>query len=209
MQKTQNMHTGTRFAENMSQIECIILDIDNTLVHAVNPRLVDPLWLTKFETRNSKDYCIFLRPGLHKFLDYIFSKYKVGVFSAGDSEYVNFVANNIIANSSRKIEFVLSNKDFEVCKYETGDLKSISWVNQKYPKFSINNTLIIDDYFLVKASNPKNTILVDKFEICSEVKSNIEIQCILNADNKIELLSKLYKKECETDTVLSHLTLQL
>lgn len=195
MQNMQNVQIS-------SNINCIILDIDNTLVHSINPNLVHYDWLKKFKTVMSKDFCIFLRPKLEEFLDYIFSKYTVGVFSAGDSEYVNFVVKNIIENNNRKVYFTLCNKDFDTCKFETGEIKSIKWVSQKFPLFTIDNTMIIDDYFLVKVSNPKNTILVNKFEICSEIKSNIEINQIVSADNKYILLEKLYNKDAEKDNTL-------
>ena len=206
MQNVQ-FSTGRKESQSNPECKCIILDIDNTIVHAVNPKLVHPDWVKKFNTVTSSgpiDYCIFLRPGLEDFLEYIFSNYTVGVFSAGDSEYVNFVIKNIIqTKSGRNLHFVMSNKEFETCKFETGDLKSISWVNQKYPMFTVENTLIIDDYFLVKVSNPKNTYLIDKFEVCTEVKSNIEINQIINADNKYILLEKLYIPKCENDLALS------
>jgi hypothetical protein len=179
----------------------LILDIDSTLVHSV--KLVHPEWAKKFNTIKSDEYHIFIRPHVTEFLEYISKNYTIGIFSAGESHYVNFIVKEVIQKYSNiQPKFILSKDDFDICKYESGDIKSLDWVSQKYPEFNKQNTLIIDDYVLVKNSNPNNTYLIKAFEVCNEVKSSIELNNILKADNMLILLERLYRTDAEKDTEL-------
>ena len=100
----------------------IILDIDHTLLHAIDLNNKNSLSYLKklqpnfdeyvkqhpddFLLKNIKTYhpqlmddkyLIFYRPGLQQFLDTLLSKYNVMIWTAGTQPYARFVVENILS----------------------------------------------------------------------------------------------------------------
>ena len=101
-------------------IKNIILDLDNTLVSSIktNESNKESIMLLKkqadkeniikyydlYNDQKKLIYVVFTRPNLDTFLDYIFSKYNVSIWTAGTRCYASFIIKNIMKN--RKIEYV-------------------------------------------------------------------------------------------------------
>ena len=94
----------------------VILDLDNTIISALRPEemkeavdkfgQIDPSldWIDM-----DTSYRIYERPGSQQFLDYIFSEYRVSVWTAASKEYAAFIVDNVILKKgrNRKIDYIL------------------------------------------------------------------------------------------------------
>ena len=76
----------------------VLLDLDNTLIYSISvEKIKKKPWMKKFKIYEmNKDYIVFERPGLQKFLNWIFKHFNVSVWSAATPDYVEFIAKNII-----------------------------------------------------------------------------------------------------------------
>lgn len=68
----------------------LILDLDETLVHATKVRL------NLQEDFKYEDYYVYKRPCLHQFLTGISSHFALGIWSSAGDEYVNAIARLIL-----------------------------------------------------------------------------------------------------------------
>jgi hypothetical protein len=118
---------------------------------------------------------IFERPGLQKFLDFLFENFNVSVWSAASKDYVAFIVENILLHPKkhkssipRKLDYVLFSYH---CKYSTKVCKQgiksldILWSKFKLPGFAKNNTIIVDDLDKVKKINKGNCLNVKEFNV--------------------------------------------
>jgi len=172
-------------ADYMEQKLNIVLDLDNTLLCAVDFREImdsnfDPIFSEKlkyidFMFDNKPLYRIFLRPNLEDFLDYLFDEFNVSVFTNADKDYADFVATNIILKSSRgsveeqprKLDFVFYRYHSNIVLENYGKMKDLRfiWEMAHIYYFFPSNTIIIDDLYLVKQSNYYNCLAIKPFEI--------------------------------------------
>jgi hypothetical protein len=154
--------------DNTKIIKVISLDIDRTLVHAVEKKFVTDEF-KYFEHFLYHEYTVFLRPHLNTFLSFLFhdlkTKYKkdynidlkIGLFTGGSREY------------ALKIEEILFkpyqyNLDFIYC--DTVNKKS----SQLEERLNIKreNIIMIDDSVSIKKLNFKECYLINKFVICDD-----------------------------------------
>lgn len=198
----------------------IILDIDNTLLHALymddwleieeeNPQVAKYL-LNKYKhVKMDDDFMVFQRPGYDQFLQFLFSNFNVAVWSAGSPSYVEWIVNNMILkntgkNTDRKLaklDFVyssnecsMSNKTFKNACIK--DLRLV-WKVFKNEGYKQNNTVIIDDLVDNTYAQGRNSIHVPGFCILGEEGSDI-----LDLSQK-EIME--YLKKRKPDTVLQKL----
>jgi hypothetical protein len=158
----------------------LILDLDNTLISAIGLDEIkwdkqDKKKALNFDTTNMKDYyVIFHRPHLQRFLNYIFKKYNVSIWSAGSKDYVLFIVKNIILKNhpERKIDYIffsyhckLSRKYFD--RKSPKNLKLL-WDIFKLKNYNKNNTMIIDDLEEVHKAQPKNCIKIEDFTFTND-----------------------------------------
>lgn len=159
----------------------IILDLDQTLISA------EPV--EEFDLKKNKEkvkkfpfydmegyYIVFERPGLQKFLTYVFDNFNVSVWTAASKEYALFVIEKIILgkNSNRKLDFIffdyhcrLSNKQYK----NTKDLRMF-WDIYKLKNYTNKNTIIIDDYDEVYNTQRENCIYAKEFKFTSKNSSD-------------------------------------
>jgi len=110
----------------------VVLDLDETLLHAVPTKELHE----KFSTRGEKSvlaehvkslnvhdmkdtdetgktnsfYIVFERPGLQEFLDYLFEKFNVLVWTAATKDYAAFIVDKILIQSKpRKLHYLFVN----------------------------------------------------------------------------------------------------
>lgn len=158
--------------------KCIILDLDETLVHTFDESskntffeiLYDPdlsvykkrLYYTN-EVNNEHLYGI-MRQDLHNFLYYCFSNFRlVAVWTAGISSYADAIVK-IITNDLQSIKVVYSRNQ---CVNENGKLiKPLSFMVDNPKLFGIirpENVIMLDDKSSIAKYNIENLIKVPKF----------------------------------------------
>jgi RNA polymerase II subunit A small phosphatase-like protein len=176
----------------------IILDIDQTLLHAV-PEEEDTMHthVSSFENLH-----IYLRPGLRVFLHFLFKHFQVAVFTAGIKEYADYVVKTFFPQQpvfiySRK-HFYDSKQTFHPATHLTMGDKDLRIVFQNFEHhgFFPCNTFIIDDNPQVQLANRFSTIHIAPFLAGSQ-------DSVLN--RLIEWLgeykAQYERNECKTVTV--------
>jgi len=152
----------------------IILDLDNTIINSIAynrmsyvPNNID------LESVDIGDFITFKRPNLDIFLDFLFKNFNVGVYTLGSRDYAEDIVWNFIQNKpGRKVDFILSREDEIINstfpKYRgMGLVKNLKflWDDLRIYDYYPCNTFIIDDNYFVKATNPYNTLHINKFEV--------------------------------------------
>jgi TFIIF-interacting CTD phosphatase-like protein len=149
----------------------VILDLDQTLISAESS--------VEFDLKKNKEkaakftykdmdgyYTVFERPGLQKFLDFLFNNFNVSIWTAASKDYALFIVDNIILNSDRKLDWIFFSYHCDISKRlksGTKDLRII-WEDYEIPGYSKDNTVIIDDYDEVYKTQPSNCIIALPFE---------------------------------------------
>lgn len=96
----------------MDERHLLILDLDETLVHATNVPLSRP---PDFEV---PPYALYLRPGVREFLDWALRNFRVAVWTSSSPLYADMVTN-LLFEDLTKLEFVWAStrctpkRDFE------------------------------------------------------------------------------------------------
>ena len=154
----------------------VFLDIDSTLICSVPHSVLKeypyhqyiPLRYIDTPPELFEDgYRIFIRQNLQEFLTYVFHNFDVGIWTHGMKDYATFIVKNIILNGhpERKIKYFLSRDDCEEAMRLYPGLKNFNYLYHKYSEISPSNTVIIDDTFYVKETNPYNCIAIIPFKI--------------------------------------------
>jgi TFIIF-interacting CTD phosphatase-like protein len=168
----------------------IILDLDQTLISAENydyfikdgekskEEYISRDNKTKLDyVEMDKDYIVYLRPGLDEFLDEIFSKYNVSIWTAASKNYAMFIIDKVILPDNkpkRKLEYVFFSYHCDESIKNKGKSKDLSmlWDVYNISNFSKNNTIIIDDYDEVRKTQPENCIQIKPFKFIKESSEN-------------------------------------
>lgn len=173
-----------------------ILDLDQTIISAETCENFDK---KKYETKSklfkfhNMDglYYIFERPNLQNFLDELFNKFNVSVWTAASKNYALFIIDKIILkNKNRKLDWIFFDYHCDISKKLTDNTKSLKilWKNYKFKNYNKNNTVILDDYDEVWQTQNSNCIIAKPFEF---KKNGSEHDQFLN--NLIKKLDKLEK----------------
>jgi hypothetical protein len=157
----------------------LFLDLDQTLISAEKPKhlkSIDPSVKNNFVSHNMDgSYEVFERPGLQKFLTYIFENFNVSIWTAASKDYAMFIINNIIIGNhkNRKLNYVLFSYHCDISQHHsengcTKDLRNI-WKIYKVKGYNEQNTIILDDYFEdVYEKQKNNCIIAPEFKIISK-----------------------------------------
>lgn len=159
----------------------ILLDLDQTMISSEADEEYD------FEKNKEKAkkfrykdmdgyYIVFERPGLQKFLDFLFKNFNVSIWTAASKDYALFIIEKIILNrkKNRKIDWIFFSYHCGISKKiksGTKDLR-ILWEDYKIEGYDKNNTVIIDDYDEVYKTQPDNCIISPPFEFSKEGSEN-------------------------------------
>jgi len=150
----------------------LFLDLDQTLISAEAEEEYD------FNKNKSKSklfnyhdmdgyYIIFERPGLQEFLDYVFKKYNVSIWTAASKDYALFIIDKIILKNKpeRKLDYIFFAYHCELSKKHNNNSKDLSilWSKFGLTKFNNDNTVILDDYDEVYDTQPNNCIRAKPF----------------------------------------------
>ena len=136
----------------------LVLDLDETLIHATFDELTIP-----FSFRIA-EYFVYKRPGLKKFLQDVSNHYAVGVWSSASDHYVQEIVRQILPDN---LEMVVTwgrskcttRRDpvYDTTNYE----KRLDKLKSK--GFSLDKILLVDDSPSKARSNYGNAIYVNAF----------------------------------------------
>ena len=169
---------------------CLILDLDETIIYS-EPRVgkvtsKQKLYIKQFRTHYmDESYIVIERPGLQKFLDFVFKHFKVSVWTAGSKDYASFIVENVILTddkkrrNSRQLHMLLFDYHCRISENEKNGLKDLSmlWDVYKLPGYTKQTTFIMDDHPDVYDRQPGNCIFMVPFD--SEIP-NFEADTFLN-----------------------------
>lgn len=136
----------------------IILDLDETLVHATETKLKQ-----KEDVRVS-NYFVYKRPHLEFFLQELFEHFKIGIWSSGNDDYVEKIVNEI---TPKNINFEIIwgrsrcsiKRDFESQDYYYE--KRLDKLKRK--GFTLEKILLIDDSPEKARKNYGNAVYIKEF----------------------------------------------
>jgi len=160
----------------MSSRPSLIFDLDNTLIFALSPAELKAatksgMDLGKFESvRMGEDFTIISRPGLQEFLDWVFDRFSVSVFTAASPHYGGYIVDNIILRGDeyRKKWFntYLARPHFNesIKRFKVPKSLQLFWDTYKLSGFSADTTLLLDDLVdCAVGQNMCQTIQADYF----------------------------------------------
>jgi TFIIF-interacting CTD phosphatase-like protein len=158
----------------------LILDLDQTLISAKADNEYDiknvdmDKKAQKFEFQDmDKYYIIFERPGLQKFLDFIFKNFNVSIWTAASQGYALFIIDKIIVKNKKErvLDWIFFRYHCNISEkiYDTSKNLEIIWKDYKIQGYNKHNTIILDDYKEDVYSYQKdNCILAKLFEFSDQ-----------------------------------------
>jgi len=165
--------------------KCIILDLDETLVHTrediqelysldvMNNKNLIPYRQSIYNfclydldgKRGSSETCMWgtKRPHVDSFISFCFANFsKVCVWTAGTADYAEEIVNALFKSNYRMPDVVWSRND---CQSGGGILfKPITKMAASYPFITLENSIIIDDRRTTFRANVENGILIPPYQ---------------------------------------------
>jgi len=188
------------------KLKNIILDLDETLIHCIGYDEMSDDELDKRCDKYTPERCesnvhsivdlyeAYERPGLQKFLTFLFANFNVSVWTAASKDYACEIVDKILIGehgNSRKLDFIFFSYHCKLAKKEKKNMKclSIVWDIFETEGYDETNTIIIDDNDLVYKDQEKNCIHIKPFDIFEDINKDDDIEL-----KKIEdMLSKQIK----------------
>lgn len=181
----------------------IVLDLDATLISSQPADEYDAKKerkkASKFKHHDMDGYFeVFERPGLQKFLDFLFTNFNVSVWTAATQSYAIFVVDHVIlkGHPERKLDYVFFNyhcKRSEKMRDGSKDLRLL-WENFELPGYGSGNTVIIDDLDEVCELQPCNCLPAKPFEYSDDGSENDTF-----LEETTEILRKLLSMKGKAD----------
>lgn len=161
----------------------VVLDLDQTLISAeptTDINLKDAQVKSKCSKFKWHDmdgyYVVFERPGLQKFLSFLFKNFNVSVWTAASKDYALFVIDRVIlaGNNDRKLDYIFFSYHCDVSDTKKKGTKDLSMLWDEYGLvgYDKENTVIIDDYDEVYNTQQTNTIIAKPFEFKQNDSNN-------------------------------------
>ena len=154
---------------------CILLDLDETIIHSLSPGEVKRLnkhQKTEYKklTKHLMDddyYTVLERPGLQPFLDFLFENFNVSVWTAASKDYALFIIDEIIlqGKNERKLDYILFSYHCKIAKKAEGGMKNLKMLDKLYSDSMYETLIILDDHPKVYKTQPKNCIAMKPFEL--------------------------------------------
>lgn len=163
----------------------VLLDLDETIIcstHSEFPLETENYERVKHLTHYTNEpFTIFERPHLQDFLDYLFSHYKVSVFTASSKDYCLFIIDKFLLNKpERNIEFVFFSYHCEISeKRYAGNNKRLNILKDfdLQDTFPLDSVVLIDDRQDWAIEQPDLVINVKPFNI-EEPDSENDIELV-------------------------------
>ena len=171
----------------------IVLDLDNTIISSLikdEYKKIDDKLKKNFTSICGGLYYTMPRPHLDKFLEYIFPRFHVSVWTAATKDYAKEIID----------KFVLKNKKYKLREflYDVHCKESMQYINpntmkdlnylyvSKKRNFNKNNTVIVDDLKEVLKNNKQNSIDSEYFD--SSKKNASSDTFLLNIINDLKIV---------------------
>ena len=155
----------------------IFLDLDSTCIYSLEVDDTDEKHIKALRDagmvvkKMNNSYWVVQRPGLQKFLDFLFENFNVSVWTAATKSYALWIINKYLTppGSNRQLQYILWNEHCDMCenKYKADVCKDLSifWRVYGISGFDETNTIIIDDnHMKVWNSQECNCLLIRPFE---------------------------------------------
>ena len=180
-----------------------VLDLDETLISA-EPLEEYDYEKYKIKLKNFKEkpmimddyYIILQRPGLQKFLDFLFANFIVSIWTAASKDYALYIIENIIitGHPERKIDYIFFSYHCSASKNLKNGTKDLSmlWDIYKIKGYSKENTVILDDYEEVFNTQNDNCIVAEKFKFVNKNSENDKFLTQLIPKIKKHMLKKQF-----------------
>lgn len=159
----------------------IILDLDETLIHAHN----NPTLGGDFMLRLSGNiYYIKKRPGLSNFLEFIYKEFNtVSYWTAGTAQYAQLILSNILTRGQQLKTVIVYSRTHLEMHPSGGYFKPLNKIFQTHlaKKFNIlkSNTIMIDDSGHNFLGNVGNGLIIPAFTGQSNDKSLSQLILVL------------------------------
>jgi hypothetical protein len=220
----------------------VVLDIDGTLIQSISPRTLQEnnetfrkyVFKCKELSNNNEEICeckniiewngylIQERPYLNEFLDFLFQKFDVGVWTAGSEDYAHMMCSEIFKRHYDNLVFIWSR---EKCTLFNGERVFENFKQEKLNEELIHCILITEedfperkkqrDYYLKdlrilwrnrelieRGWNENNTIIIEDTPENSFMCYNNIIQVSSFQDYQCQLIKKIqqhYNKKHQTN----------
>lgn len=170
----------------------IILDLDNTLISAIDEReerAIDATTLEKrmrlFDWKTMQgEYKIFARPHLQEFLTWLFAHFNVSVWTAASKSYALFIIDEFViaGNARRKLDYVLFSHHCREAKRTAKGQKVLSMLARTFPLgYDVDKTFIVDDNAEVYAAQPSKCIRVKPFDVSrASCEGDVELKRVMH-----------------------------
>ena len=174
----------------------VILDLDQTLICSEEPREEVKKILEghkKGLVWHDMDgyYIVFERPGLQKFLDYLFENFIVSVWTAASPSYALFIIEKIIlaGHPERKIDMVFMSPHCDISQEFKGSSKDLSLLSDQFglTGFDKGEVFIIDDFKEVFKANKESCVRAVPFEVFAKDSEK---------DKELPRITRELKKMC-------------
>ncbi len=143
---------------NIKSDKLLILDLDETLIHATEQKLNIP------EDFKFDKYFVYKRPNLDNFLIDISKHFKIGIWSSANDIYVNEIVIKIVPENL-KLEIIWGRSRCSLKKDDTFDNyffeKRLSKLKRK--GFKLEQIIIVDDTPEKSSKNYGNAIYIKEF----------------------------------------------
>ena len=171
--------------ENDNGKKYVVLDLDDTCIHSLVNEKEAKKWkkdpkrkehVDKFKWHNMDDYYLVCeRPELQSFLDYLFEKFNVIVWTAASKDYALFIIKNAIiaGRANRQLSYIFFDYHCdisqEVYKSQGEPQKSLKLLTETgpfgLPGIKLENIIIIDDLEDNKKANGNNCHQIFPFRV--------------------------------------------
>lgn len=157
----------------MTKVTNVVLDLDNTLISAIDAAEQQAMGKTaiaqlqsKFRWENMEDeFMVFERPYLQRFLTWLFRNFNVSVWTAASKTYASFIVERFVAGPDRTLDFVLFSDHCKQSQQACNAHKNLSMMSSIFPTgYNPAETLIIDDHDEVYHTQPARCIRVQRFD---------------------------------------------
>jgi TFIIF-interacting CTD phosphatase-like protein len=184
------MQNAQRYNKHPKRIH-ILLDLDNTLISSISKEEEKSIFKPRMKFFTWKEmegyYKIFERPGLQKFLDFLFQNFNVSVWTAASKSYALFIIENfILVKPNRRLNYIFFSHHCKHSKRIKNTQKSIQMLVDEYKLHEFNkNVYIIDDHPEVFNAQPDKCLHIKAFEF-TDRKSFLDDELLQDIIPKLE-----------------------
>jgi hypothetical protein len=148
----------------------ILLDLDNTLISSISKEEEKAVLKPRMKLFSWKEmegyYKIFERPGLQKFLDFLFENFNVSVWTAASKSYALFIIDNfILVKPNRRLNYIFFSHH---CKHSKKTKKTQKCIQMLVDEYNLQefakNVYILDDHPEVFSAQPDKCLNIKAFE---------------------------------------------